>query len=226
MKEVLTQSDMFGLFLSCLTYAIGLKIKQKWNTPIANPLLIAIALCILVLTVFDIPYADYNQGASGITLLLVPATAMLGISIYKELETLKKNLLPVLVGCIVGSVVSVICSIVFCRLFGLTDELVATMIPRAATSPIAMEVAENLGGIVPVTVAVVIFSGIVGAVTVPIFIQILRWKNRVATGVAIGVSSSAAGTSKAIEIGEVEGAMSGLAVGITGLLTVVIGLFF
>ena len=130
-----------------------------------------------------------------------------------------------MVGCIVGSIVSVVLSIVFCKLFGLDDQLVATMIPRAATSPIAMEVAENLGGLVPVTVAVVVFSGIVGAVAAPIFISVMKWRNRVAVGVAIGVSSSAAGTSKAIEIGEVEGAMSGLAMGITGLATVVIGLF-
>ena len=225
MKELITSSEMFGIFLSLATYTFGLWVKKKWNTPVANPLLIAIVLCVAVLVIFDIPYANFNAGGAAVTSLLVPATAVLGISIYRELETLKKNFLPVMVGCIVGSIVSVVLSIVFCKLFGLDDQLVATMIPRAATSPIAMEVAENLGGLVPVTVAVVVFSGIVGAVAAPIFISVMKWRNRVAVGVAIGVSSSAAGTSRAIEIGEVEGAMSGLAMGITGLATVVIGLF-
>ena len=225
MKDVVVNTQVFGLFLSLATYVAGLKMKEKFKTPFANPLFIAIALTIAVLAVFDIPFESYNKGGAAISLLLTPATAVLGLSIYRQFETLKKNFLPIVVGCFVGGFVSIVCSIFFCRLFKLHETIEASLVPRAVTSPIAMEISAALGGIVPVTVAVVIFSGIIGAVFAPIFIKALKLKNRVAVGVAIGVSSSAAGTSKAIEIGEVEGAMSGLAVGITGIVTVAFAMF-
>ena len=225
MKDILINTQIFGLFLSLIAYTIGLKIKEKFKTPFANPLLIAIVITIAALTAFDIPYEKYNSGGAAISLMLVPATAALGLSVYRQFETLKRNFLPVIAGCFVGGVTSVACSIFFCRLFLLHESITASLIPRAVTSPIAMEIAEALGGIVPVAVAVVIFSGIVGAVFAPVFMKVFKLKIRVALGVAIGVSSSAAGTSKAIEIGEIEGAMSGLAVGITGLITVVVTMF-
>lgn len=224
MKDIIIDSTMFGLALSLFAYMFGLKIKQTINNPLANPLFIAIIITIAVLYVFDIPYEKYYEGASVISLFLGHATAVLGMSIYRQLENLKKNFLPVICGCVVGAIVSIACSIGFCKLFGLSDTLVATMIPRAATSPIAMEISSVKGGMVSVTVAMVIFSGIMGAVFAPIFVKVLKMKNRIAVGVAIGTSSSAAGTSKAIEMGETEGAMSGLAVGITGLATVIFAL--
>lgn len=225
MKEYIISLPMFGLFLSLFTYVIGSKIKSKYNTPLVNPLLIAIALTITVLKVFDISFEAYNNGGVVITMFLAPATAVIGLSIYRQLATLKKNFLPIIAGCLVGSVVSVVSSVTLCKLFGLDESLVASMIPRAATSPIAMEISRAVGGIVPVTVAAVIFSGIVGAVFAPILIKLLKMKNKVAAGVAIGTSSSAIGTAKAMELGEIQGAMSGLSVGITGLITVIVAMF-
>ena len=225
MKEVITSSVMFGLALSLFTYAVGLRVKKRFGTPFANPLCIAIILTIIILTVFKIDYDKYNRGGVFITMFLGPATAVIGLSIYRQIENFRKNFLPVICGCAVGSVVSIICSIVFCKLFGLSDKLLATMIPRAATSPIAMEISAANGGMVSVTVAMVILSGIMGAVFAPVFVKILKMKNKVAVGVAIGTSSSAAGTAKAIEMGETEGAMSGLSVGITGLITVILAMF-
>jgi len=225
MKEILTSSVMFGLALSLFTYSVGVIVKKRFGTPFANPLLIGIILTIIILTVFKIDYSAYNNGGVFITMFLGPATAVIGLSIYRQMENLKKNFMPIICGCAVGSVVSIICSIVFCKLFGLSDRLLATMIPRAATSPIAMEISAANGGMVSVTVAMVILSGIIGAVFAPVFVKVLKMKNRVAVGVAIGTSSSAAGTAKAIEMGETEGAMSGLAVGITGLMTVVLAMF-
>lgn len=224
MKEFLIYLPMFGVFLSLVTYVIGNKIKSKFKTPLANPLLIATALTIGVLVLFNIPYEAYNKGGSAITMFLSPAVSVIGLSIYRQLTGLKKNVVPIMVGCLVGSVVSVASSVVLCRLFGLEDSLVASMIPRAVTSPIAMEISAANGGIVPVTVAAVIFSGIMGAVFAPVFIKLLKMKNKVAVGVAIGTSSSAIGTAKAIELGETQGAMSGLSIGITGLITVIITL--
>ena len=225
MKEYIMSLPMFGLFLSLFTYVIGSKIKSKFNTPLANPLLIAIALTIMVLTVFDIPFEAYNNGGAIVTVFLAPATAVIGLSIYRQMTTLKNNFVPIIAGCLVGSVVSVISSVVLCKLFHLDESLVASMIPRAATSPIAMEVSKTVGGIVPVTVAAVIFSGIIGAVFAPALVKWLRLENKVAVGVAIGTSSSAIGTAKAMELGEIQGAISGVSVGITGLITVLIALF-
>lgn len=225
MKEFIISLPMFGLGLTLFTYLIGSKIKSKFNKTLVNPLLIAIALIIGVLVLFDIPFEAYNVGGSAITLFLAPATAVLGLSIYRQFNMLKKNYVPIIAGCLAGSLVSVISSVVLCRLFGLEDNLVASMIPRAVTSPIAMEISETIGGIVPVTVSAVIFSGIIGAVFAPVLIKMLKMKNKVAVGVAFGTSSSAIGTSKAIELGEIQGAMSGLSVGITGLITVIITLF-
>lgn len=224
MKEFIISLPMFGLALTLFTYLIGNKIKNKFNKTLVNPLLIAIVLTIGILVCFDIPFEAYNVGASAITMFLAPATAVLGLSIYRQFHMLKKNYVPIIAGCLVGSLVSATSSVVLCKLFGLEDSLVASMIPRAVTSPIAMEISQATGGIVPITVSAVIFSGIIGAVFAPLLIKVLKMKNKVAVGVAIGTSSSAIGTAKAIELGETEGAMSGLSIGITGLITVIIAL--
>ena len=225
MKEIITGTPMFGIFLSLITYMIGSRLKSKFQTPLANPLLIAIILTITTLTVFNIPFDSYNAGGSLISLFLTPATAVLGLAIYRQLETLKKNFITIVCGCVTGAVVSVVCSIVLCKMWGLDDVLITSMIPRAVTSPIAVDISKMLGGIPSVTTAAVIFSGVVGAVLAPVLVKIFKLKNKVAVGVAIGTSSSALGTSKALEMGDVEGAMSGIAVGITGLATVIICMF-
>ena len=224
-KELIISLPMFGLVLTLFTYLIGNKIKSKFNKTLVNPLLISIVLTIGVLVLFDIPFEAYNVGASVITMFLAPATAFIGLSIYRQFNMLKKYFVPILAGCLVGSLVSVISSVFLCRLFGLEESLTASMIPRAVTSPIAMEISEAIGGIVPVTVSAVIFSGIMGAAFAPLLIKLFKMKNKVGVGVAIGTSSSAIGTAKAIELGEIQGAMSGLSIGITGLITVIISLF-
>lgn len=223
--ETITTSPFFGICLTILAYELGLYINRKLKTPIANPLLIAVAIVIAVLAVFKIPYASYNQGGSIITMFLAPATASLAVNIYTQLEQLKKRLLPVLAGALAGSCTSIGCILLLSRLFGLDDALTASLIPKSVTTPIAMSVSQQLGGIVPVTVAAVVVTGIIGAVFAPIFIRLFRVKDPVAAGLAIGVSSHALGTTKALEIGEVEGAMSGIAIGIAGLITVILAQF-
>ena len=138
---------------------------------------------------------------------------------------LKKNLIPILAGTFTGSVASIASVLVLCRLFGLSDELTASLIPKSVTTPIAMEISKQQGGIVPITVAAVIVTGIFGAVLAPIFIRIFRVKNPVEAGIAIGTCSHALGTSKALELGEVEGAMSGIAIGVAGIITVILTMF-
>jgi len=225
LMNAFTASPFFGICLSIFAYEVGLTINRKLKTPVANPLMIAVAIVIGILTVLKIPFETYNKGGAMITMFLAPATASLAMNIYAQLEQLKKRLIPILAGALVGSVTSIACILLLTKLFGLDEAMTASLIPKSVTTPIAMGVSQQLGGIVPVTVAAVVVTGIIGAVFSPVFIKVFRVKDPVAAGLAIGVSSHALGTTKALEIGEVEGAMSGIAIGIAGLITVILAQF-
>lgn len=220
-----TASPYFGIILSIFAFELGIVINKKLKTPIANPLLIAILLVIAVLQVCRIPIENYNQGGEIITMFLAPATAALGISIYAQLETLKKNWLPIVIGTAVGAGVSMISVFTLCKLFKLDETLTASLLPKSVTTPIAIEVSAQLGGLVPVTVAAVIITGIAGAILAPVMIKVFRIKEPIAAGVAIGACSHAMGTTKALELGQIQGAMSGISIGITGVMTVIYALF-
>lgn len=223
--QELFASPMFGIVLCIFSFEIGLWLNRKTRSPFMNPLLIAIVLCIAVLKLGSIPLESFQKGGSIISMFLAPATAALAISVYSQLETLKKNLLPILAGTLAGSVTSVLSVIGLCKLFGLDEQLIASLIPKSVTTPIAMEISGKLGGIVPITVAAVIVTGIMGAVLAPLLIRLFRVKDPVEAGVAIGTCSHALGTTKALELGEVQGAMSGIAIGVAGILTVLISMF-
>ena len=216
----LFKSPLFGIVLCIFSYETGLWLNRKLKTPLANPMLIAILLVIGVLLLFRIPLADFNNGGNMISLFLAPATASLAITIYSQFEVLKKNLLPVLAGTAVGSAVSMGSVLLLCRAFRLDEKLTAAMLPKSVTTPIAMEISKAHGGIVPVTVAAVVITGIMGAMLAPTLIKLFHIKNPVEAGLAIGTASHALGTTKAVELGEVEGAMSGIAIGTAGILTV------
>lgn len=224
MNEI-TSSPLFGIVLCIFSFEIGLWINKKTKSPIANPLLLAIAFVIAILNVFRIPLDNFKIGGNIISMFLGPATAVLALSIYNQIEVLKKNFLPVLLGCLVGSLSSMASAYLLCKAFHLDDTIARSMIPKSVTTPIAMEVSKSLGGIVPVTVAVVVVTGILGCVLAPVFIRVFHIKNSIAAGVAIGTCSHALGTSKAIEIGEIEGAMSGIAIGVSGIITVILSMF-
>ncbi|MCI6464153.1 MAG: LrgB family protein [Faecalicatena sp.] len=218
--EALYTSPYFGVALSVIMFGIGVKIQQKTKSALCNPLIIAIVLVVGVLLIFKIPYDSYNVGGEIINMFLAPATACLAVSIYTKLSILKKYWLPIIVGCIAGSLASMVSVYGMCRLFGLDESLTMSMLPKSVTTPIAIGVAQAHGGVVPVTVVAVIFTGILGSITAPLLIKLFRVSDSVAAGLAIGACSHAVGTSKAIQIGEVEGAMSGLAIGICGIVTV------
>lgn len=222
----LTAMPSFGIILCIVTYLIGCYIKGKVNTPLANPMVIASLLVIAVLCVFKIPLENFMQGGSFITMLLAPATAVLAVSMYRQIDIIKRNWLPVLVGCVVGSISSVVCVFVLCRLFKLPQDVSMSILPKSITTAIATEISASIGGIVPLTVAAVCFTGVFGAIMAPYFIKWFHIDNPIAAGLAIGSSCHALGTSKAIEIGEVEGMLSGIAIGICGLSTVIILMFF
>ena len=223
--EALYTSPYFGVALSVIAFGAGVLIQQKTKSPLCNPLIIAIVLIIGVLLVFKIPYDSYNKGGEIINMFLAPATACLAVSIFTKLSILKKYWLPIIVGCIAGSLASMASVYGMCRLFRLDQSLTMSMLPKSVTTPIAVSVAQAHGGVVPVTVVAVIFTGILGSIAAPLLIRIFKVSDSVAAGLAIGACSHAVGTSKAIEIGEVEGAMSGLAIGICGVVTVLFSMF-
>ena len=215
----LTRSVYFGVALSILAYWLGDRIQKKTGLVICNSLLLAALMIVAILKLFGISYEDYNEGGSLITLFLGPATACLAVTIYSKIRLLKKYWLPVAAGCLVGTGVSMGSILVMCRLFGLDRELTMSLLPKSVTTPIATAVAAGHGGIVPIAVAAVIFTGILGNLAAPFLIRLFRVKDPVAVGLGIGACSHAVGTARALEIGETEGAMSGLAMGLCGLLT-------
>ncbi|SMC47474.1 LrgB family protein [Papillibacter cinnamivorans] len=218
-------SPYFGLSLSILAFAFGTFANHRLRSPFVNPLLVAVALIILLLNVFHIPLDDYMEGASVISLFLAPATVVLALSVYRQIQVLRRYFVPILLGCLAGAVTAMTSAALLCRAFGLGDELMYSMIPKSVTTPIAMEISRELGGIVPVTIAAVILTGILGAVFSPLLIRLFRIQNPIAAGVAIGASSHAIGTSRAIQLGEVQGAMSGLSLCVSGIITVILSLF-
>ena len=220
MSELLA-SPFFGIALSIVAFSIGVWIQKKTGLVICNPLIIAIVLVSGVLLLFQIPYESYNEGGSIINMFLAPATSCLAVSVYTRLELLKKNWLPILAGCVAGSLTSMGSVFLLCRLFGLDEAMTYSLLPKSVTTPIAVGIAESHGGISSITVAAVILTGIMGSILAPFLIRSFLVKDSMTAGLAIGACSHAVGTSKAIEIGETEGAMSGLAIGICGIVTVV-----
>ncbi|MGM9526691.1 MAG: LrgB family protein [Peptococcaceae bacterium] len=225
LNEVL-YSPYFGVVLSIFMYQVGIIISRKIQNPIANPLLIAVILIIAFLKLFDIPMEAFNKGGDLINLFLAPATAALAVPIYKNLQILKANLKPILAGTIVGSFASMAVIFGLCKLFGLDHTLTASLLSKSVTTPIAMGVTEQLGGIVPIGIAAVIFTGITGSIIAPFMVKLFRVKDPVAQGVGIGTCSHAVGTTRAIAMGELQGAMSGIAMGLAGFFTVLWAFLF
>ncbi len=223
--ESLFASPFFGIALSIIAFWIGEKIQKKTGFIICNPLIIAIVLIIGVLLIFQIPYESYQKGGAVIHMFLAPATACLAVSIYTKIEILKKNWIPILVGCTCGSLASMLSIYGMCRLFGLDEKITHSLLPKSVTTPIAVSISESHAGVVPITVVAVIITGILGSIAAPLLIKIFRVNDAMTAGLSIGACSHAVGTSKALELGEIQGAMSGLAIGICGIVTVIFSLF-
>ena len=220
----LVSSAFFGLTLTVLAYWVGMTIQKKSGLVICNHMIIAAGLIVLVLKGFGISYEQYYVGASIVNMLLGPATACMALAIYQKRELLKENWLPVLLGCLAGAVTTVVTVLVMSRMFGLSTEMTVSLLPKSVTTPIASAISESHGGIVSITVAAVIFTGILGNLTAPFLVKLFRVKDPMAVGLGIGACSHAMGTAKALELGETEGAMSGLAIGLCGILTTVLAL--
>ncbi len=218
----MTNNPYFGILLAIITYEFGVLISKKVKSPLANPLLIAIILSIAVLKIFKIPLEDFELGATYIKFLLGPATVCLVIPLYKKLDLLKKNLVAVIVGIFAGVVTSVVSMFVLSKVAGLNTELITSILPKSITTAIGVDLAGEYGGLPAIAAFSIVITGVFGAVVGPSFLNKVGVKDEVAVGIAIGTTSHAVGTSKAMEVGEVEGAMSGLCIGIAGIITVLI----
>ncbi|WP_017209858.1 LrgB family protein [Clostridium beijerinckii] len=220
--QILTNNVLFGLVLSLAAFEVGIFINRNTRIPILNPLLIAIGIIICFLFAFHIDFDTYNKGGQFINMFLGPSTVVLAVPLYKQLDLLKKNAKAILTGIFVGSVIGIISIIGISYLVGLNSSVIKSLVPKSVTTPIGISISSQLGGVVPITVLAIIITGIVGAVFGPTICKIFRIKDKVAVGVSIGTASHAVGTSKALELGEVEGAMSSLSIGIAGIMTVII----
>lgn len=221
----ITSSAFFGIFLTIFSFYLAGGIAKKVKTPLANPLLLATIICIVVMKIFHVSYDDYMEGAQFVSMFLVPVTAMLGLSVYRQRKILKEQFLPIVVGCLTGSLLSMGSTVLLCRMLVLHDDIMYSLLPKSVTTAIALDISEQLGGLRSVTLMAVILCGIGGAIIHPLIIKLLKLHDQVAIGVAFGTASHAIGTSKALEIGEVEGAVSGVAMGVAGICTVIIALF-
>lgn len=221
MNDIIT-SPVFGVLISIVAYEIGSLIKQKFKLSIFNPLLIAIIILIIFLSAFNIKYDDYNKGGQVISFFLAPATVALALPLYKKFSLFKENALPILSGILCGAISGIISIIALSKLFNLSGELTKSLIPKSITTPIGMALSKQLGGIPSITVVAIIVTGILGSIIAPFLNKILKINDKVAMGIAIGNASHAVGTAKAMEIGEIEGAMSSLTIAISGIVTVLI----
>ena len=221
MKDMLSDSTFLGVMISILSYEVGRLLKKKFKLAIFNPVLISIISVMLLLLVFDVDYTSYNEGAKYLSYLLTPATVCLAIPLYEQLELLRKNVKAITVGLVSGVLTSLVCVLVLSLLFHLNHEAYVTLLPKSITTAIGMGVSEEMGGMVTITVAVIIITGVLGNMIAESICKIFRIEEPIAKGIAIGSSAHAIGTAKAMEMGEVEGAMSSLSIVVAGLLTVI-----
>lgn len=226
MNNFFRESLFSGVVLSLVAYVIGSFLKKKLKLDILNPLLISIVISIVVLVVGKIDYDTYYEGAKYLSWFLTPATVCLAIPLYEQWELLKKNYKAVLLGLLGGTLTSLTTVLVLSLLCGLDHEQYVTLLPKSITTAIGMGVSETLGGYVTITVAVIIVTGVLGNMFGQMICKIFKITEPISQGLAFGASSHAIGTAKAIEIGEVEGAMSSLAIAVSGILTVVFASLF
>jgi len=226
MPEQVLSSPFFGLGLSVICWCLGVKLQKKTGALVCNPVLVASVLIIAILLAFDIPLECYNAGGDILKLVLGPATAVLALNIYQQRKVLGEHFIPVLAGCLAGSIASIVSVLVLCRVLGAQEMFTASMLPKSVTTAIALGISENAGGIGGITAAAVILTGLEGAMLAPLFAKVFHITDPVAEGVAIGACSHAIGTTKALEIGSLQGAMSSIAICVCGIFTSILALFF
>ena len=226
MVEFMQNSAYAGVTISLVAYSIGAALKKKFGFGFFNPLLIAIIATVLVLLGCNVDYETYNVGAKYLSWFLTPATVCLAIPLYEEWELLKNNAKAVLLGVLAGVITSLLTVFVLAKLMGLSHENYVTLLPKSITTAIGMGVSEELGGYVTITVAVIVITGVIGNIIGEWICKIFRIHEPISKGLALGTAAHAIGTAKAMELGDVEGAMSSLSIAVAGVLTVLLASVF
>ena len=220
LREILGNSQYWGLTLSIAAYLFACWLKQKTKLAFLNPILVSVIVIIAFLLGVGIDYDTYNTGAKYLSWLLTPSTVCLAIPLYEQISPLKKNFAAVAAGIVAGVLASLLSIFIMAKLFGLGHTEYVTLLPKSITTAIGMGVSEELGGYVTITVAVIVITGVLGNIFAELICKIFRINEPIAKGIAIGSASHAIGTAKAMEMGEIEGAMSSLSIAVAGILTV------
>ncbi|MEG1545324.1 MAG: LrgB family protein [Tannerellaceae bacterium] len=218
----LTHTELFALTLTVGTYLAALLLYRKTRLRLLHPLLVSVFIIILVLKGLDIEYETFKQGSHLIHFMLGPSVVALGYVLFEQMKYLRGNVISILTAVFVGALVGIVSVIVIGKLMGADAALIASLQPKSVTTPIAMSVAEKAGGIPSLTAVIVVAVGIFGSIVGPFVMKTLGIESRIAKGLALGASSHGIGTSVAIQIGAVEGALSGLAIGLMGVMTAVL----
>jgi len=216
------ETPIFGIVLTVLVFDIGIYIAKKTKNPFLNPLVTSLLMIVTFLLITKIPYDNYKIGGDMISYFLGPVTVVLAVPLYKQFELLKKNALPIVVGIVAGVITSFATIIIICKLMGTNYEIIASIIPKSITTPMGISLSQSIGGIQAITIIGIVISGNLGAMISEPLLKLMKIKSPIAKGIAIGTASHAAGTTKAIEMGEIEGAMSSLAIGVCGVITVLV----
>ena len=222
MKEFLINSAVFGVVISLVAYQVGVFVRSKTGISLLSPLVTATAIIIVFLVATDIDYEIYDEGASFLRYFLTPATVCLAIPLYQKLQMLKDNFAAIIVGILSGVLTSAASILALCLMFDFDHEMYVTLLPKSVTTAIGIGVSEELGGIVALTTAAIIIAGNVGGMFAEIIFKVFRIKEPISKGLSLGNASHVMGTSRAIEIGETEGAMGSLAIAVAGIITVVV----
>ena len=223
---MLNESMFFYTFITLLFYLITAFLQKKTKRAWLNPLLLTIVFIVIMLTAFDIKYESYKSGTGIITYLLTPATVCLAVPLYEKLSLLKKNIAAIFIGIFSGVITSALCIFLVVATFNLDSTVAATFLPKSVTTAIGIGIATELGGISALAAISIIITGVVGNIFAESICRLFRITDPIAIGAAIGTSSHACGTAKALQMGQTEGAVSGLAVAVAGIMTVVVAPIF
>ena len=222
MDNTILTTEVFDLALVVGTYIAATLLYRKTHLSLLHPLLTSIFVIIVFLEAFDIPYESFRQGSHLVHFMLGPSVVALGYVLYNQMQYLKGNVVSILTSVFVGAVVGIVSVIAIGKCMGADPSLIATLQPKSVTTPIAMGIAEKNGGIPSLTAVVVVAVGIFGSIVGPAVMKVLGIESRIAKGLALGASSHGVGTAAAIQLGAVEGAISGLAIGLMGIMTAIL----
>lgn len=220
-------NTLFTMQPFTLTFVIGIYLAAVWlykktRLSLLHPVLTSILVIITILSLLQVEYAAFEQGSFLIDFMLGPSVVALGYALYEQVKLIRRNMLSILTAIVTGSVIGIVSVVFIARWMGADEIIIASMEPKSVTTPIAIAISARFGGLPPLTAVVVVVTGIFGAVVGPFVLDKTGIRSKIARGLAMGSSAHGIGTARAIEMGAIEGAISGLSIGLMGLATAII----